>query len=424
LAELVVPTPAPPGFSLGALKPEDAIHVFQQRKLLLPSFRWQDVWAEEHTRGFAVAGVLRLDVLREMRDAVDVAVANGQDLQDFIQGLRTKLQAKGFWGRMEITDPTTGEVRTTKFDDRRLKLIFDVNMRQSYMAGRWQRIQRGKMPYIVYRTMRDERVRVSHKAWDNTVLPKDHPWWDTHFPPCGWRCRCIAYATDERGLEQLRAAATPDNPVKTEPPPTQWVEFLNRSTGQTERVPRGIDPGFAYNPGKVHVQRGLEFMERTLASVQATHPAAADSTQVVRAVVARGRTERAFREFLDKPPVPGEGGPVGLPVAALPSMAGEPPIASVAAADLLAQARTADYPRALPTTAAGWAMAQAIIDQGQRLELASGAVLWWWARGTGDARRVHVLELQRSTLVWWVQRLAALSLDEALRDYPALARVL
>ena len=69
-------------------------------------------------------------------------------------------------------------------------------------------------------------------------------------------------------------------------------------------------------------------------------------------------------------------------------------------------------------------MAQAVVDQGQRLQLPGGDVLWWWARGTGASRRVHVLELKRGDLVWWVQRLAALSVDEAVQRYPALGALL
>lgn len=419
-----MPVATPPGFTLGAVKPEDAIHVFQQRGLLRPSFRWQDVWNEEHTRSFAVAGVMRLDILADFRKAVEAVVEQGGDLAMFSRELKATLIRKGWWGDLEITDPATGELRKTRFNDARLRLIFDVNMRQSHAAGRWQRIQRGRMPYIVYRTMRDERVRASHRPWDNVVLAKDHPWWDTHFPPCGWRCRCTAFAVDEAGLARLKASAPKDAPVKTEPPPTQWVEFQNRSNGQVQRVPRGIDPGFAFNPGKAHVPRGVDMLNRTLAEVKATAPRAADALQVVRAVVARTRTERAFKDFLAAPPVTPKGSPVGMPVAALPSMAGEPPIASVAAADLLAQAQAADYPRNLPTTAAGWAMAQAVVDQGQRLALPGGRVLWWWARGNGASRRVHVLELARGDLVWWVQHLAALSVDEAVGRYPALAPLL
>lgn len=404
----------PAAITLGAITPEDSIAAFQARGLLRPSFRWQEVWQAEHARAFAVAGVLRLDVLRTIRDQVDAAVAEGRGFEEFRQGLRRQLVAKGFWGNVEITDPKTGEVRTTKFNDQRLQLIFDVNMRQSHAAGRWARIMRSRtQTHIVYRTMRDERVRASHKPWDDVVLPKDHPWWATHYPPNGWRCRCIAFGIDQAGIDKLRAAGSK---VGTEPPPTQWVEFENRSTGQVERVPRGIDPGFAYNPGQVHVAQGVDQLVRSVSTARATAPAAGNAGQVQRAVIARGRTEKAFRQFLANPP----NVPTGLPVAAMPAPAGQPVVAAVRGADLVRQAAAPGYPLLLPTRAAEWAMAQAIIDRGQRLDLPNGRVLWWWARGAGDARRVHVLELERGALVWWTQQLAALSTDEALAKYPKL----
>lgn len=406
--------------TLGAIKPEDSIAAFLARGLLRPSFRWQDVWQAEHARAFAVAGVMRLDILKTIRDQVDTAVANGTHFRDFRDALRKQLVAKGWWGNIEITDPATGEVRRTRFNDTRLKLIFDVNLRQSNAAGRWARAQRSSMPLLMYRTMRDERVRVSHRPWDGVVLPKDHPWWDTHYPPNGWRCRCTAFAIDQAGVDRLQAAG---QTVKTEPPPTQWVQFENKATGQVESVPRGIDPGFAYNPGKVHVAQGMDRLSRGLAQVRGVPGGGKDvvtAQQLTRSVIGRMRSEKAFKDFLAAPPSTPN---VGMPVAAVPAMGGEPTVASVRGTDLIRQAGAGDYPQTLPTNAAGWALAQAIIDQGQRVQLPNGNVIWWWARGAGATRRVHVLELQRASLVWWVRQLAALSVDEAVVAYPVLKGV-
>lgn len=411
----------PATLAIKALEPRDAIATFVARGALRKSFRWQEVWQAEHARAFAVAGVMRLDILQLIRTQLDTAVREGTAFADFRNTLRSQLQARGWWGNLEITDPASGEVRRTRFDDRRLALIFDVNLRQSHAAGRWARGMRSSLPLIVYRTMGDERVRASHRPWDYLVLPREHPFWDTHIPPNGWRCRCHFYFTDEAGVQALVAAG---KKVLREPPPMQWVEFENKSTGQVERVPRGIDPGFAYNPGKAHVRDAGDRLAGRLNGVRGmpgADAAQAGAQAVVRATLGRMRSERAFRDFLATPATaPG----VGMPVAALPSMAGEPAVASVRGIDLARQAAAGGYPLPLPTQAASWAMAQAIVDQGQRLDLPDGTVVWWWARGTGQARRVHVLQLQRAPLVWWVQRLAALSVDEAVAAYPALKGLL
>lgn len=265
-----MPQSVPPGLRLGVVEPQDAIAAFERRRLLEPSFRWQDVWQDEHARGFAVAGVMRMDVLQALQDEVALSVREGRSLEDFRSRARSRLVEKGFWGDIEITDPATGELRTTRFNDSRLRTIFDVNMRQSQAAGRWQRIDRTKrrFPFIVYRTMRDERVRASHAAWDNVVLPVDHPWWNTHYPPCGWRCRCTAFAVSERDLERRRADG---EKFKTEAPPMDLVTYVNPSTGEVAAVPRGIDPGFAYNPGKA---RDAAFFDAMLGKAVKASPLA------------------------------------------------------------------------------------------------------------------------------------------------------
>jgi SPP1 gp7 family putative phage head morphogenesis protein len=245
-----MPVQLPAPLRVGLIEPNDAAAAFAKRGLLLPSFRWQEVWEAEHARAFTVAGVMRLDILELFRAELDKAVATGSSLEAFRKTMMPALVAKGFWGDVEITNPVTGELRTTRFNARRLRTIFDVNMRQSFAAGRWARIEQTKerLPFVTYRTMRDERVRASHADWDGTTLPVDHEFWDTHYPPCGWSCRCTAFAVDERGIAKLKAAGVT---VKRGPPPKRLVPWVNNASGRLEYTPEGIDPGFAYNPGKV-----------------------------------------------------------------------------------------------------------------------------------------------------------------------------
>ncbi len=39
--------------------------------------------------------------------------------------------------------------------------------------------------------------RELHLEWVGTVLPIDHPWWDTHMPPSDWECSCSVKQTDK-----------------------------------------------------------------------------------------------------------------------------------------------------------------------------------------------------------------------------------
>ncbi|MGK2898122.1 MAG: phage head morphogenesis protein, partial [Burkholderiaceae bacterium] len=303
-----MPVEPPPGLRLGMGKPEDAVNAFQARNLLQPSFRWQDVFNEEHSRAFAVAGVSRLDVLQAFQDELELTLTEGRSLADFGKRIRPQLNAKGFWGPVEVTDPATGETRVTTFDDARLRTIFDVNMRQSNAAGRWARIERTKktLPLVMYRTMQDERVRASHRAWDGVVLPVDAPFWNTHYPPNGWRCRCRAFALDQADVDRRRAAG---QVIKTEAPPDELVTYVNPRTGEVVPVPRGIDPGFGYNPGKA---RDAELYEQLLRKSLKSSPLAG-ATAVAQATLDHGamvaQATQAFGAWVDQ--VLGAGAPRG-----------------------------------------------------------------------------------------------------------------
>lgn len=50
--------------------------------------------------------------------------------------------------------------------------------------------------------------------------------------------------------------------VITQAPPVEYVDWLNKRTGKVEKVPKGIDPGWDYNPGKVSRQARAEELLR------------------------------------------------------------------------------------------------------------------------------------------------------------------
>ncbi len=68
---------------------------------------------------------------------------------------------------------------------------FAIHSAQS--ADRWSDLSENTDKYLLqYRTAQDERVRENHQALAGTTLPKDDPFWDSYYPPNGWRCRCVA----------------------------------------------------------------------------------------------------------------------------------------------------------------------------------------------------------------------------------------
>lgn len=83
---------------------------------------------DAHAKAFAVAKVARLDILQDIRNAVDRALADGTTF-DIRDNLTPLLKAKGWWGR----DPVTGAQMGSPH---RLETIYRTNLQTAYMAGR------------------------------------------------------------------------------------------------------------------------------------------------------------------------------------------------------------------------------------------------------------------------------------------------
>lgn len=234
------------------LSPREAVAYMQGRDRVRLTYDWTELWHDEHAYQFTVSRLARADLLDALRQGIERSVGGELTRRDWMRDAKALLKDAGWWGEQRLIGPDGGE-RVTVFNPRRLELVYDVNTRMAYAAGRWERIQAAKQshPYLRYVTRADERVRASHRAWHNVTLPVDDPWWNTHYPPNGWRCRCTAV--------QLRAREVEGNPnLKRQAPDEPLVEWKNPRTGEVVAVPANIDPGFAYNVGEARMRwKGL-----------------------------------------------------------------------------------------------------------------------------------------------------------------------
>jgi len=54
-----------------------------------------------------------------------------------------------------------------------------------------------------------------------------------------------------REVDRIKAEeADGEHPVQTAAPKKKTYEWVDKKTGEVHQVPVGIDPGWAYNPGK------------------------------------------------------------------------------------------------------------------------------------------------------------------------------
>lgn len=206
---------------------------FFRSKVDMPTKAWTDLRYGAHARSFSMAGATSMALLSDMRASLQKAMEDGTTLEEFRKDFDKHVEQHGW-------DYKGGR-------NWRSRLIFEVNINMAQAAGHWEQIQRLKEshPYLRYVIIDDDRTRDEHRVLLDIVLPVDHPFWSTHYPPNGWRCRCFVEMLTKRDLKSYGLSVSDD-------PDIVWENrevTLADGTKETVRTPTGIDTGFGYNVG-------------------------------------------------------------------------------------------------------------------------------------------------------------------------------
>lgn len=281
--------------------PREAI-AFLRAKERKPSKHWLEVWRTEHANAFTVAQMTKMDLLAQTHRGLLRAMRRGETLETFRGRLQPFLEAKGWAPGRGGNIP------------KRLERIYLTNLRAAAAAGHWDRIQRRKevMPWLIYELGPSLKHREDHASWAGTCLRVDDPWWQTHYPPNGWGCKCT-----------VTQVAKPPAGARTEAPPDEMRPWKNPHTKEVIEVPKGIDPGWDFNaaehavagmanaltvrlkrlvaPGGVEGRAGGRVGPRRQARAGARRAAV---TRLVRGVIERYVTGPGFARFVerDRPP--------------------------------------------------------------------------------------------------------------------------
>lgn len=124
-------------------------------------------------------------------------------------------------------------VRANRYLADWLEAEYNMAVAATQMAQKWTDIQARKaaLPYLRYVTAGDERVRHSHALLDGVTLPVDDPFWDAHYPPNGWNCRCT--------VQQV--AGQPRNPAAM---PADTPAYFANNPGRTRKAFSAQHPYF------------------------------------------------------------------------------------------------------------------------------------------------------------------------------------
>lgn len=234
-------------FELKPLPHREAIEYFISKGYAheLQRFHHEDHWREEHARNWVVAKAMRDDVSQTIREAMARAMVEGRTLVQFQADLAPRLQDLGWWGKEAMEDPVTGETVNAQLGSmRRLKVIFDTNMRTAHAAGHWASIQRTKkaFPYLHYIQIERPSKRHDHARFHDQIWHVDDPVWLRIYPPNGWFCGCRVLQRTEGWMR--RNGREPSAPLDLQEEP--WE---HKRSGEMFDVPRGVTPGFDSNPG-------------------------------------------------------------------------------------------------------------------------------------------------------------------------------
>ncbi|MFZ4857917.1 MAG: phage minor head protein [Desulfuromonadaceae bacterium] len=286
-------------FAFG-LPPEKAIEYFRAKGYTI-GWDWRETLHEAHARAFTVAKVMKVDVLEDIRGAVDRALHDGLTLADFKKDLIPTLQKKGWWG--EITHPETGE--PAFIDARRLTTIYQTNLQTAYMTGRYQGMMENssKRPYWMYVSILDGRTRPAHKAMNGKIFRFDDPIWNTIYPQNGFRCRCRVRALSESdlaGRSPVLSSAGRLDSIEVAMGKDDTFTTVSRYRGVDDKGKAftfSPDPGWSYNPGKA----GQQHLEQVLRNKVAGLPAGIRTAvlQPVMPVHSNGVLSKTFMQAID-----------------------------------------------------------------------------------------------------------------------------
>ena len=99
-----------------------------------------------------------------------------------------------------------------------LRTEYNTAVRRAHEAAEWQRFRQeaDALPCLRWMPSTSAQPGADHRQFWGTVLPVDHPFWDSHRPGDRWNCKCSLEQTDD---EPTAPPATPDDKPQDRPAP-------------------------------------------------------------------------------------------------------------------------------------------------------------------------------------------------------------
>lgn len=206
-----------------------AVYEYLKSKKPEAHFDYDEIVHDAHKKAFTIAKMTNLDLLKDMQSSLTKAFKDGIGFDEWKNSVKPMLAKKGWLGNIKVKDPKTGEEKEIYVGNRRLRNIFNTNMRTAYAKARYESQMESLGEYFRYTAVLDSRTREAHRKLHGKTLPKTDKFWDTNYPPNGWGCRCKVQVLTE--AECIARGIVP--------------------LADSSFLPQAAEKDFRYNPGKV-----------------------------------------------------------------------------------------------------------------------------------------------------------------------------
>lgn len=244
---------------------DEALNWHRARAPVTPEdFRKLSDWAKR--RAFTVAGATSLGAVTAVWDALEKALADGTDFEQFKRDIKARVP--------DLAIP-----------DHRLETIFRNNIQTAYSAGRYEQMTDPAVvavrPYWMFDAVLDSRTTRICASLDGKVYPANHPFWTRSYPPLHSRCRSgVRTMTEqeagERGVETAIPPDTPSEgwggvniqwtPDPSKHPPELWQ--LHQTQQQAVKFTQGQPVSQAFTVQEV---KSMLESKRTLEIIDSVH---------------------------------------------------------------------------------------------------------------------------------------------------------
>ncbi len=161
-------------------------------------------------------------------EAFNVAVGESQKINKLLRGRVADSLSKGKTQAesIKLLKRDFKKLGLSPQSDASLATTFRTQSQLAYNAARWNADKNDDDVWgYTYVTVGDDVVRPEHEELEEVTLPKQHPTWNTIWPPNGFNCRCQVVT------------------IFIEDEPDEWIEVPPDAEGPA--------PEFAFNAGQV-----------------------------------------------------------------------------------------------------------------------------------------------------------------------------